>query len=290
MMPDVFLSHSSKDKAFTRKLAERLIQSGVKVWLDEAELNIGDSLLMRISTAIENTDFVAVVLSHSSVQSSWVQSELQMAMTRELADSKVRVLPIVIEPCEIPMFLRDKLYADFSKPDDFDAPFAHLLRALGVDRKLSDISLPPTPSIIATPRPTKLAAADSLQDFVDVQIIGVDKDRTYKPDPQKALFNIYLTLSAYPSQEWVAIFDAERRFPRHTMWRKAWIEGNNAVVYCVPEELKQYHLRDLKNDVATSNTKYREHLQRIAVRKAHEAQKQAAQNQALDNALDDLDL
>lgn len=289
-MPAIFLSHSSKDKAFTRKLAERLVQSGVKVWLDEAELNIGDSLLMRISAAIENTDFVAVVLSHSSVQSSWVQSELQMAMTRELADSKVRVLPIVIEPCEIPMFLRDKLYADFSKPDDFDAPFARLLRALGVDRKLSDISPPPTPSIIATPRPTKRAAADSLQDFVDVQIIGVDKERTYNPDPQKALFNIYLTLSAYPSQEWVAIFDAERRFPRHTMWRKAWIEGNNAVVYCVPEELKQYHLRDLKEDVATSNTKYREHLQRIAVRKAHEAQKQAAQNQALDNALDDLDL
>lgn len=289
-MPAVFLSHSARDKAFTRKLAERLVQAGIKVWLDEAEMNIGDSLLMRISAAIENTDFVAVVLSHSSAQSSWVQSELQMAMTRELADSRVRVLPIVIEPCEIPMFLRDKLYADFSKPDDFDAPFARLLRALGVDRKLSDISLPSTPSIIATPRPTKRVAADSLQDFVDIQIVGVDKERTYNPDPQKALFNIYLTLSAYPSQEWVAIFDAERRFPRHTMWRKAWIEGNNAVVYCVPEELKQYHLRDLKEDVATSNTKYREHLQRIAVRKAHEAQKQAAQNQVLDNALDDLDL
>lgn len=290
-MPAVFLSHSSRDKAFTRKLAERLVQAGVKVWLDEAELNIGDSLLMRISAAIEDTDFVAVVLSHSSVQSSWVQSELQMAMTRELADSRVRVLPIVIEPCEIPIFLRDKLYADFSKPDDFDAPFARLLRALGVDRKLSDISLPLKPSIIATPRPPKRApAGDSLQDFVDIQIIGVDKERTYNPDPQKVLFNIYLTLSAYPSQEWVAIFDAERRFPRHTMWRKAWIEGNNAVVYCVPEELKQYHLRDLKEDVATSNTKYREHLQRIAVRKAHEARKQAAQNQALDNALDDLDL
>lgn len=290
-MPTVFLSHSSRDKAFTRKLAERLIQAGVNVWLDEAELNIGDSLLMRISAAIENTDFVAVVLSHSSVQSSWVQSELQMAMTRELADAKVRVLPIVIEPCEIPMFLRDKLYADFSKPDDFDAPFARLLRALGVDRKLSELSPPPPPSIAVTPKSTRRATtADSLQDFVDIQIIGVDKERTYNPDPQKALFNVYLTLSAYPSQEWVAIFDAERRFPRHTMWRKAWIEGNNAVVYCVPEELKQYHLRDLKEDVATSNAKYREHLQRIAMRKAHEAQKQAAQKQALDNALDDLDL
>ena len=289
-MPSVFLSHSSKDKAFTRKLAERLVQANVKVWLDEAELNIGDSLLTRISSAIEATDFVAVVISHSSVQSTWVQSELKMAMSKELADRKVVVLPIVIEPCELPMFLRDKLYADFSKPDDFDAPFARLLRALGVDKPLSELSQPKSQESVARPNPRPQSRTVSLHEFVDVQITGVDKNRTYNPDPQKALFNIYLTLSSYPSQEWVAIFDAERRFPRHTMWRKAWIEGNSAVVYCVPEEIKKYHLRDLKEDVATSNQKYREHLQRIEARKAQEVQRQDAQRKSLDDSLDDLDL
>jgi TIR domain len=289
-MPSVFLSHSSKDKAFTRKLAERLVQVNVKVWLDEAELNIGDSLLTRISSAIEATDFVAVVISHSSVQSSWVQSELKMAMSKELADRKVVVLPIVIEPCELPMFLRDKLYADFSKPDDFDAPFARLLRALGVDKPLSELSQPKSQEPVVRANRRLLSRTGSLQEFVDVQIIGIDKNRTYNPDPQKALFNIYLTLSSYPPQEWVAIFDAERRFPRHTMWRKAWIEGNSAVVYCVPEEIKKYHLRDLKEDVATSNLKYREHLQRIEARKAQELQRQDAQRKSLDDSLDDLDL
>ena len=32
---DVFLSHSAKDKAEVRPLAERLRADGVKVWLDE---------------------------------------------------------------------------------------------------------------------------------------------------------------------------------------------------------------------------------------------------------------
>ena len=32
---DVFLSHSSKDKAVVRPLAERLRQDGLKVWFDE---------------------------------------------------------------------------------------------------------------------------------------------------------------------------------------------------------------------------------------------------------------
>ena len=41
-IPSIFLSHNSKDKPFVRKLAERLKRHGVSVWLDEAELNIGD--------------------------------------------------------------------------------------------------------------------------------------------------------------------------------------------------------------------------------------------------------
>lgn len=36
---DVFLSHSAKDKAVVRPLAERLRADGVKVWFDEWALN-----------------------------------------------------------------------------------------------------------------------------------------------------------------------------------------------------------------------------------------------------------
>lgn len=288
-MQSVFLSHSSKDNAFTRKLAERLRDAGVRVWLDEAEINIGDSLLTKISAAIESTDFVAVIISHNSVQSNWVQTELQMAMSRELADKKVRVLPIVIEPCELPMFLRDKLYADFSKPDDFDTPFARLLRALGIDLPLAELSRPAHPHKPSI-QPAQRVQSVDLKEFVDIEIEGVDKDRSYNPDPQKALFNVYFTLSAFPSQEWADIFDAERRFPRHTMWRKAWVEGNCIVVYCVPDEVKKYHLRDIKEDVASSNSKYRDYLHRREMQRAHESKKQVEQKNALNNALDGLDL
>lgn len=294
-MTSVFLSHSSRDKAFARKLTERLEATGVKVWLDEAELNVGDSLMASISSAIETTDFVAAVISHTSVQSTWVQTELQMAMTRELADKKVRVLPILIESCELPMYLRDKLYADFSRTDDFDAPFARLLRALGIDLQLSELPRPqsrthvPTTASVASATRTR-AARSALQEFVDVQITDVSKARSSRPDPQKALFNVCLLLSEYPPQEWIAIFDAERRFPRHTMWREAWIEGNSIMVHCVPDEVKKYHLNDLKQDVATSNQRYRLHLQMVEERRAKVQQREESQRKALDDALDDLDL
>ena len=40
---DVFLSHSSKDKAVVRPLAERLRADGVKVWFAEWETPKGES-------------------------------------------------------------------------------------------------------------------------------------------------------------------------------------------------------------------------------------------------------
>ncbi|MCX6374846.1 MAG: toll/interleukin-1 receptor domain-containing protein, partial [Armatimonadetes bacterium] len=41
---DVFLSHSSKDKAVVRTLVERLRADGLRVWFDEWEIAPGDSI------------------------------------------------------------------------------------------------------------------------------------------------------------------------------------------------------------------------------------------------------
>ena len=69
-MPSVFLCHSSKDKAFARKLASMLKANGVDVWIDEAEVRIGDSLIHKIGSAIDETDYVAAILSYNSVTSA----------------------------------------------------------------------------------------------------------------------------------------------------------------------------------------------------------------------------
>ncbi len=133
-MPSIFLSHSRKDKSFARKLADKLSLRGVNVWLDEAELKVGDSLIQKISEAIEKTDYVVAVLSHNSVSSPWVKKELAIAMTQEINGRKVKVLPLLLENCRIPAFLKDKLYADFSNPKNSDVAFSKLLDAIGVSK------------------------------------------------------------------------------------------------------------------------------------------------------------
>jgi len=267
-MTSIFLSHSSRDKFFVRKLAERLKSVGIRVWLDEAEINIGDSLTEKIGHAITEMDFVGVVLSNNSVNSEWVQRELQIAIQRELATKRVVVLPLLLDPVEIPHFLKDKLYADFTTPERFEETFPKLLKALGV--RAEEIKPLEEPIAVSEAVPTMTPGEPPLAMFEDIRIIGLDEERSYKPDPQKLLYNIYLKLSSPPPLEWQQIFEAERSFPRHTIWRRAWIEGQYIVIHCVLDELDKYHLRDLRQDVESANNKYREYLMEVARTKASE--------------------
>lgn len=130
-MSTIFLSHNRKDKPFVRRLNERLQAHGIRVWVDEAEMQLGDSLLTKIETAIRDCHYLAVVLSPHSVTSEWVRREVNMALTEELYGNKIKVLPLLYQPCEIPGFLQDKVYADFT--EDFESGFETLLSRLKSD-------------------------------------------------------------------------------------------------------------------------------------------------------------
>jgi hypothetical protein len=84
------------------------------VWLHEAELNVGDSLIQKLSQVIKEIDLVLAVLSRSSVTSSWVREELHWAMTHQVKRRRVKVLPLLKEACKLPDFLEGRLYADFT--------------------------------------------------------------------------------------------------------------------------------------------------------------------------------
>jgi hypothetical protein len=278
----IFMSHSSRDKFFVRTLAEHLINYGINVWIDEAEINIGDSLTEKIGKAIESTDYVGVVLSHNSINSEWVQRELQIALQKEIKWKKVVVLPILIETVEIPPFLKDKLYADFTSPDKFEHELSKLLRALGASAEKEKETRITKPVEIPTKTPSQLTATErKLTTFEDIKISEIDDSKSYKPDPTKLLYNIYLKLSDSPPTEWQRIFEAERRFPRHTMWRDAWIEGEYIVVHCVPDEIEKYHANDLKEDVTNSNLKYRQYLTEEAQKEAKKADRALSERNQL---------
>jgi hypothetical protein len=110
----VFISHSSKDKQFARWLAVDLANRGHQPWLDEWEIIVGESIPTKISDGIEGSDVVIVVLSENAITSKWVENEWQAKYWDEIKEGQVKVLPILLKPCEIPTLLKTKKYADFT--------------------------------------------------------------------------------------------------------------------------------------------------------------------------------
>ena len=76
---DVFVSHSSKDKPVVRELAERLKQDGLRVWLDEWEIQPGDMISLKIEQGLEQLRTLVLVMSKNALASEWVTLERHTA-------------------------------------------------------------------------------------------------------------------------------------------------------------------------------------------------------------------
>lgn len=91
---DVFISHASEDKdEVVRPLALALKEEGLKVWYDEFEMKIGDSLRRKIDKGLANSRFGIVVLSKDFIRKGWTNYELDGIITKVVSEEQV-MLPI----------------------------------------------------------------------------------------------------------------------------------------------------------------------------------------------------
>ena len=91
---DVFVSHATEDKEeVARPLANALMEAGLRVWYDEFELRIGDSLRRKIDFGLARSRFGIVVLSPSFFAKKWPQYELDGLVTMEMTGEQT-ILPL----------------------------------------------------------------------------------------------------------------------------------------------------------------------------------------------------
>ena len=91
---DVFISHASEDKIdFVRPLSDELIRLGLKVWFDEVELTIGDSVRRTIEKGLNSSKYGIVVISPYFLSKDVPQKELSALFSLESGGQKV-ILPI----------------------------------------------------------------------------------------------------------------------------------------------------------------------------------------------------
>jgi hypothetical protein len=121
-----FVSHSSKDKDVAKRISEGIRALGLKVFFDAWSIDASDSIVQKISESIVSHDTVVVLLTPNSVESKWVKLELDTALMAQLAGHDIRVLPLLMLPCQLPPVLTSIKYIDFTS--SFEDGFIELIQ------------------------------------------------------------------------------------------------------------------------------------------------------------------
>lgn len=113
---DVFLCHASADKeTYVRPLARSLEARGISIWLDEAEIGWGESLMKSVNKGLAISDYLLAFMSPSFIERGWPQAEMAGAFNAKMKNGDDRLLPLIIAP-------RDTVNDAFALLADLKAP------------------------------------------------------------------------------------------------------------------------------------------------------------------------
>src|SRR6267154_2100363 len=126
---DVFLCHSSKDKAVVRAVAERLRKDGLKVWFDEWVLKAGDSIPAKIEEGLELSRVLVLCMSANAFGSGWAQLESGTFRFRDPLNTERRFIPLRLDDAPIKGSLAQFLYINWL-PVNREQEYTRLLEAL----------------------------------------------------------------------------------------------------------------------------------------------------------------
>jgi hypothetical protein len=135
-----FISYSSQDDEFARRLHADLQAQHVRCWFAPEDLKIGDKFRSRIDEAIRIYDKLLVVLSENSINSAWVEKEVETAFEEERRRKTTVLFPMRLDDAAMKTdqawaadIRRTRHIGDFRRwkhHDSYKAAFDRLLRDL----------------------------------------------------------------------------------------------------------------------------------------------------------------
>ena len=130
--PRVFIAYVEEDLAIARRLRDGLAAGGCAAWLDKDKLLPGQDWPRAIRRAIEISDaFVACFSARSIAKRGPFQDELRRALqcARRMPLEETFLIPVRLEPCEVPRQIRDRVQSVDLFPD-WEAGMRKVVRAV----------------------------------------------------------------------------------------------------------------------------------------------------------------
>lgn len=128
----VFISHASEDNAAAKRLTKRLKDDGFDPWLDLERLLPGQDWNLEIEKAMRESGAILLCFSEESVsKESYIQREYKRAMRiqEEKPEGTIFVIPVRLDECELPFYLREIQWVDY--PAGYDKLVTALSKRAG---------------------------------------------------------------------------------------------------------------------------------------------------------------
>lgn len=138
-----FISYSSKDENFAKRIYSDLQRSGVRCWFAPEDMKIGDRIRHRIDDSIRLHDKLLLVLSETSLASPWIEQEVETALAKEREQGGEVLFPIRLDNMVMkinkgwPSLIKNTRHiGDFSQwqnPSEYKKSFTRLIDDLRED-------------------------------------------------------------------------------------------------------------------------------------------------------------
>jgi hypothetical protein len=167
---DVYISYSHHDRDWVSgELLPSLHEAGLKTFVDVENLGFGDRWNDVLSRALQQSRQVVAVMSPAWAQSEWTQLELRTALDPHRKD--IKVIPVLLEACDVPSALQGITYADLTNPSNRDEVMQRLLRSLGGQKKT-----------VSSEEPTALVDISRIIRYAPAELIGREAETEFLSD------------------------------------------------------------------------------------------------------------
>jgi hypothetical protein len=128
----IFISYSRADKSIVDEFINQLEAAGHPVWVDREGIRGGEQWRQEIVEAIEQNDVFLLVLTHNSIKSDHVRTEVDLAK-----ESRKKIIPVAMQRVEIPTSMKYQLAGlqRINMYPEYEDGFRELLASIGAGQE-----------------------------------------------------------------------------------------------------------------------------------------------------------
>jgi len=136
---DAFISyrHTEPDKTYALDILESLERRGLRVAIDFRDFAANEHFLSEMERCIKESRYVLCVITSQYLASDHTSEEAIISKTLDLADRRKRLVPLVFERVELPVWLHGLVGIDFTESASVE-PMERLLDLVAVSLRDAD--------------------------------------------------------------------------------------------------------------------------------------------------------